>query len=164
MCFRIRKLIPFHLATLILPIQNHKNPKNAINACANTQIFSTAWQPSEVLLRHCCLCCKYFAMAPQTESVFAGTVIPFQNWKWAENSVIHSSKQEQCLCVIDCDISLIIPLGRAHSAIHANGGYLEIWILSPLVENCTHRWNTTVFEKNFVKNFICTIRNWTAWT
>ena len=39
--------------------------------------------------------------------MFAGTVIPFQNWKRAENSVIHFSKQEQCLCVIDCDISLI---------------------------------------------------------
>ena len=27
-------------------------------------------------------------------------------------------------------------LGRAHSVIQANGGYLENWILSPFVENC----------------------------
>ena len=39
MCFGIRKLTLFHLATSILPIQNHKNPKNATNACADTQIY-----------------------------------------------------------------------------------------------------------------------------
>ena len=33
MCFGIRKSTPFHLATLILPIQNQKYPKNVKNAC-----------------------------------------------------------------------------------------------------------------------------------
>ena len=33
MCFGIRKSTPFHLATLILPIQNQKHPKNVKNAC-----------------------------------------------------------------------------------------------------------------------------------
>ena len=37
-CFGTRKSTPFHLATSISPIQNQKYPKNAINACANTQI------------------------------------------------------------------------------------------------------------------------------
>ena len=35
MCFGIRISSPFHLATLILPIENHKYPKNAKNACAD---------------------------------------------------------------------------------------------------------------------------------
>ena len=39
MCFGIRKSPPLHLATSILPIQNNKNPKNAINAWADTQIY-----------------------------------------------------------------------------------------------------------------------------
>ena len=39
MCFGIRKLPPLHLDTSILPIQNNKNPKNAINAWADTQIY-----------------------------------------------------------------------------------------------------------------------------
>ena len=32
MCFGIRILSPFHLATSILPIENHKHPQNAKNA------------------------------------------------------------------------------------------------------------------------------------
>ena len=39
MCFGIRKLTPFHMATSILHIQNHKYHKNAINACTDTQIY-----------------------------------------------------------------------------------------------------------------------------
>ena len=38
MCFGIRISSPFHLATLILPIANHKCPKNAKNACADVLI------------------------------------------------------------------------------------------------------------------------------
>ena len=38
MCFGIRIPSPFHLATLILPIANHKCPKNAKNACADVLI------------------------------------------------------------------------------------------------------------------------------
>ena len=39
MCFGIRKSTPFHLAISILPIQNHKYPRNAITACADTPIY-----------------------------------------------------------------------------------------------------------------------------
>ena len=38
MCFGIRILSPFHVATLILPIENHKYPENTKNACADALI------------------------------------------------------------------------------------------------------------------------------
>ena len=38
MCFGIRILSPFHLAILILPIENYKYPKNVQNACADALI------------------------------------------------------------------------------------------------------------------------------
>ena len=38
MCFGIRILSPFHVATLILPIENHKYPKNTKIACADALI------------------------------------------------------------------------------------------------------------------------------
>ena len=40
MCFGIRKSTPFHLASLTLPIENHRYLKNAINAYADTQVYS----------------------------------------------------------------------------------------------------------------------------
>ena len=39
MWFGIRIPRPTHLATSITPIQNHKDPKNAKNTCANIQII-----------------------------------------------------------------------------------------------------------------------------
>ena len=43
----------------MLPIQNHKYPKNA---CVDAQISP---QPFEMLLKHCRLCCKNFAPTTQ---------------------------------------------------------------------------------------------------
>ena len=40
-CFGTRKSTPFHLTTSISPIQNQKYPKNAMNACADTNLSSS---------------------------------------------------------------------------------------------------------------------------
>ena len=52
MCFGIRISSPFHLATLILPIENHKCPKNAKNACADALISPHWWWPGFQLINH----------------------------------------------------------------------------------------------------------------
>ena len=52
MCFGIRISSPFHLATLILPIANHKCPKNAKNACADALISPHWWWPGLQLINH----------------------------------------------------------------------------------------------------------------
>ena len=144
-CFGTRISSPFHLATSISPIQNQKYPKNAINACANTQISP---QPSQVLLRHCRLCCKDIARHPKPNLCLP--LLPpsadYASVAWIRRKpgllqINHFSREQSFKSMNEfsfelnrrCELSL---LGRAHSVIQANGGYLENWIISPFVENC----------------------------
>ena len=80
---------PVSSGHVISPIENHKCPKNAKNACADALISP-----------HCRLWWKRLCTGNPTQ------IIVFWRCKnFPELKVSTDLKQEQCLCVIDCDIS-----------------------------------------------------------
>ena len=80
MCFGIRISSPFHLATLILPIANHKCPKNAKNPCADVLIglFSSKDITIASLLQVTIICVYNTVRPPQQRQ---GTP-PVQEVNW----------------------------------------------------------------------------------
>ena len=84
MCFGIRISSPFHLATLILPIENNKCPKNAKNACADALLglFSGQFSSKDIkfasLLQVTSICVYNTVRPPQQRQ---GTP-PVQEVKW----------------------------------------------------------------------------------
>ena len=88
---------PVSSSHVILPIENHKCPKNAKNACADALISP---QPFHSMLSETLssLLKRFCTGNPTKIYVF---------WRcntFPELKVSRDLKQEQCLCVIDCDI------------------------------------------------------------